>query len=356
MIRKLVIFQILAISLWAVERQATLRMAGPLVHPPTGLNVWVFQTADIPADSVMLPGPVVSARVGDELQLEILNDTDQPQSLYFLGLAETNGYDGFLLPGETPTLQPGSSTQFYFTFQRTGVFPYFATTGGPLGLQLGLFGVIVVQDSVLISPAPRLWLAYEQDPRWHTAGWSTNQLNQYVPEFFGLNANVISPGDDTLGIEVIFQEESYRYWVVNCGFWLHHYQFQDLNVQVYQRNGYPVDPTYLIDELLLYPGERAEVVLQPNGPDPRVRLTYFAPLETDSVQGLIYLTVLPGAGPTGDVNLDGRVTVQDLVLMVRMVLGQGAFSNTQFQMADLNEDEQLNVQDIVLLVQRIIGP
>ena len=343
------------ILLQAAERQVSLRMNGPLTHPQSGLAVWVFQRVDMPEDSVALPGPIITARVGDELHLEIFNNLGQAQSLYFYGLNESNGYDGFLLPGENPELLPGTSAQFDFSLSRPGLYPYFSAAQGPLGLQLGLFGAILVQDSAGSGPAPRWWLVYEQDPRWHAGGWTTPELNRYEPEFFGLNNRIVSPAEDTLGTEVIFQAESYRYWIANLGFWRHHYQFNDLQVQIQQRNGHPWQTPLTTGELWLYPGERAQVSLQASGPAPWVEVSFLDPLAADSVQFSVYFQVLPGAGPSGDVNLDGAVTVQDLVILVRSVLGRETLGPQQRLMGDLNEDSLINVQDIVLLVQRIIG-
>jgi len=56
----------------------------------------------------------------------------------------------------------------------------------------------------------------------------------------------------------------------------------------------------------------------------------------------------------GDVNLDGIVNIQDLVLLVNFVLGIDSPSDPQFNAADINGDGILNILDIIATVNIIL--
>lgn len=57
----------------------------------------------------------------------------------------------------------------------------------------------------------------------------------------------------------------------------------------------------------------------------------------------------------GDVNKDGRIDVQDVVMVMRHILGKQALSEEQETAADVNFDGMINVQDVSLLMQKSLG-
>ena len=52
----------------------------------------------------------------------------------------------------------------------------------------------------------------------------------------------------------------------------------------------------------------------------------------------------------GDVNIDGQINVQDIVLLINILIGDIPPNNE----ADINQDNQINVLDAVLLVSIIL--
>jgi hypothetical protein len=57
----------------------------------------------------------------------------------------------------------------------------------------------------------------------------------------------------------------------------------------------------------------------------------------------------------GDVNLDGQINIQDVIISVNITLGIYEPSTEQFEMADINNDGIVNVLDIIQLVNIILG-
>ena len=58
---------------------------------------------------------------------------------------------------------------------------------------------------------------------------------------------------------------------------------------------------------------------------------------------------------SGDVNLNGSVSVLDAVLLQKYLLARETFSEQQFRNADLNQDETANIFDFILLKKKLLG-
>jgi len=62
----------------------------------------------------------------------------------------------------------------------------------------------------------------------------------------------------------------------------------------------------------------------------------------------------PGWG-RGDINNDGYRSVQDLVILINVMLGDGEFGECEFWAADKSLDSLINISDVILLVDEIMG-
>jgi len=69
---------------------------------------------------------------------------------------------------------------------------------------------------------------------------------------------------------------------------------------------------------------------------------------------IVMNSTLSGIIP-GDVNLDGIVNVQDIVLAAGIILGNVSADDFQMYAADLNQDTEIDILDIVLMVSQILG-
>ena len=57
----------------------------------------------------------------------------------------------------------------------------------------------------------------------------------------------------------------------------------------------------------------------------------------------------------GDVNFDGYLNVNDIVLIVNFVLNNTIPTEEEFLTADMNQDDILNILDVISLVGEILG-
>jgi Ca2+-binding EF-hand superfamily protein len=58
---------------------------------------------------------------------------------------------------------------------------------------------------------------------------------------------------------------------------------------------------------------------------------------------------------SGDINQDGAINIQDLVLAVSVILNTYELSQAQFYAADVNTDGIINIQDIIIILNMIIN-
>ena len=56
----------------------------------------------------------------------------------------------------------------------------------------------------------------------------------------------------------------------------------------------------------------------------------------------------------GDLNQDGLINVQDIILSINIILGTSP-SNYELCSGDLNEDDVIDILDIVLLINLILS-
>ena len=57
----------------------------------------------------------------------------------------------------------------------------------------------------------------------------------------------------------------------------------------------------------------------------------------------------------GDINQDGTINIQDIVVMIGGILSTIELDNNQLALADLNQDGTLDILDIVVTINLILG-
>jgi len=90
-----------------------------------------------------LPGPLIRARAGDLLRVEVDNQLPAETSVHWHGLALSNDMDG--VPGLTQDpIAPGARFAYEFTVPDPGTYFYHSHSG--LQLDRGLYGPLVIDD------------------------------------------------------------------------------------------------------------------------------------------------------------------------------------------------------------------
>ena len=104
-----------------------------------------------------VPGPTLHVDQGSHVTVEVTNDGDMEATVHWHGLRVENRYDGVPFETQAPIPIGGTYTQ-HLTFPDAGFYWYHPHIREDYGLELGLYGTIVVEpaDPEYWPPADRL--------------------------------------------------------------------------------------------------------------------------------------------------------------------------------------------------------
>jgi FtsP/CotA-like multicopper oxidase with cupredoxin domain len=115
-------------------------------------------------DSVEVPGSVLELRRGEPVRIVVHNTMDEPTGVHWHGLEIESFPDG--VPGYSgigarimPPIAPGDSFAAEFTPPRSGTFPYHSHLHELRQIGSGMYGAIIVSDSVRDTTRDKLVIA-----------------------------------------------------------------------------------------------------------------------------------------------------------------------------------------------------
>lgn len=91
------------------------------------------------------PGPVIQARVGDEVVVRFTNDLDEPTTVHWHGLRIPDDMDGS--PRVQTPVAPGETFTYRFTVPDAGTFWYHPHVRTNEQVEKGLYGMFVVHEA-----------------------------------------------------------------------------------------------------------------------------------------------------------------------------------------------------------------
>ena len=110
--------------------------AGLLEDSAKRTDVWAYNG--------LVPGPLLRARKGEEIEIEFVNRLDQPTTIHWHGIRIDNAMDG--VAGLTqPAIQPGESYTYRFTSPDAGTYWYHPHNRTWEQLARGLYGTLIVE-------------------------------------------------------------------------------------------------------------------------------------------------------------------------------------------------------------------
>lgn len=114
------------------------------------------QTVDGYAYNGQIPGPTLRASVGDELIVTLTNDLPDPTTIHWHGLHVPWDMDGVTWMQDP--IDPGETFEYRFTLNQTGTFWYHPHFDTERQVDLGLYGVLVVEDPAEPAVDDAIWV------------------------------------------------------------------------------------------------------------------------------------------------------------------------------------------------------
>ncbi len=262
----------------------------PLVAPkgpPT--QAWLYNG--------MSPGPVIRARQGDTLRVEVENALEEQTTVHWHGLRIPVEFDGVPVLSQDP-IPPGETFSYDLSFADAGTFWYHPHFNSAEQVGRGLHGVLIVDE-----PEEAVWgLDADREVLWTLDDWRLDREAQIAPfkQFHDLShggriGNVVTVNGSIDSVELVRAGERIRLRLVNvANATTFRPKFKGLNAWLIALDGHPVAPRELGEEgvllgagqradlildMTMKPGESAEVIDDAFGEEYRYRLMEFAASE-----------------------------------------------------------------------------
>lgn len=210
-----------------------------------------------------VPGPLLRARLGKPLTVNVVNDTKDEDIVHWHGFHIPPDVDGSIEEG-TPPVPPSGRRRYTFTPNPAGTRWYHshATAGTNLkkGTYTGQFGMFVVEADA--NPG-----AYDQDVPILLHEWEPRFVEQGGMDvdfkYFSINGKMLGAGEPvrvTPSQRVLFR-------IVNASATLHHrLALAGHLFQVMALDGNPVPVPRRVPVLEIGPGERVDAIVEMNRP------------------------------------------------------------------------------------------
>jgi blue copper oxidase len=266
-----------------------------LVAERRSVEVWPGTTTVLSTFGGGWPGPTVRARRGDELRVRLVNRLGEPTNIHWHGLLAPAEMDGHPMH----VVEPGASRDYHFTIdQPAGTYWYHPHAHMLTAKQvyLGMAGLVIVDDRPDASPslptgAHDLPLVV-QDRRFDASEGLT-----YEPTMIDTMSGMLGSALFVNGTPDAYHEVSrdlYRLRILN-GSNARIYRFgldDGSSFQLIASDGGLLDRSYVVDDLWLAPGERAEILVdfttRPIGSSLTLRSLAYNNAASASFQGWLF--------------------------------------------------------------------
>src|SRR5258708_14807975 len=196
-----------------------------------------------------VPGPIIRVNQGETARLKVTNQMTQSTAIHVHGLHMPNSMDG--VPFITqPPIKPGKTFTYEFVAKNSGTHMYHSHHNSTEQVTRGLIGAFIIdpQDK---SNEPQVSADYTLVLNDSGIGMTLNGKS------FPSTQPILAKQGDRIRI---------RY--MNQGLQIHPMHLHGMYPTVFMKDGAPIGVPYLVDTLLVGPGERYDVIV--DCLDPRV--------------------------------------------------------------------------------------
>ena len=237
------------------------------------------------AYSASLPGPVLEFNLGDTVEIHFYNYSPEDHTIHLHGLDVSQAEDG--VPMTSVAVDPNDSIVYNFVANNAGTFLYHCHVLTTLHLTMGMYGVIVVKNfpeqNLMYPGGPsfnkeHVFLTSDMDLSINTNPLSPGPFNLLVMDYFmvnGLSGNQLyTDGEHQI---TAYPGDSVLLRLGSMGYSSTRYIFPaEVNAICYASDGRTLPAPIDADTLIIYPGERYDVLLTPTAiTDVDIQVEYY---------------------------------------------------------------------------------
>ena len=231
--------------------------AGLVVPDGPATRAWLYND--------QAPGPVLRARQGETLVVEVENQLSEPTTVHWHGLRVPVEMDGVPYLSQPP-IKPGERFTYRLPLEDAGTFWYHPHVNSSEQVGRGLHGLLIVEE----PPGIAARLGADREIAWVLDDWRLDQQAQIVP-FGGFHdkshggrfGNVLTVNGTYLTSTDLRAGERVRLRICNvANAQSFHLRFAPFDPWVVALDGHPIAPRRLGDQgLWLGSGQRADLIL-----------------------------------------------------------------------------------------------
>lgn len=191
----------------------------------------------------ILPGPIIRATEGDRVRIVVKNNLKESTSVHWHGLYVPNNMDGVPFVNQDP-IRPEGIFVYEFTLRNPGTHMYHSHHNSMDQVNRGLLGAFIVDP---------------KDPRSYPA-----HDREYIVVLNDLNLGFTINGKGFPATKAFYAKKGERVvfrWM-NEGIMHHPMHLHGMAMQVFAKDGYPVNPPQYCDTLDIAPGNRYDTLVE----------------------------------------------------------------------------------------------
>ena len=246
----------------AAQREFDLSIDEVSIEVAPGLNYKVF------GFNGQVPGPLLHIEEGDDVTINVTNNTSLAHTIHWHGLHQTNNWRNDGVPGITQEpIEAGDTFTYKFKADRPGSLWYHChvNVNEHVGIR-GMWGPMVVDPK---NPIP-IEKKVTKDVIMMMSTWESERADKYgeggtpydVADFFSVNAKSF-PLTQPLRLK---KGDIVRIRFYGAGGGIHAMHSHGHDMLVTHKDGLPLESPYYADTVLIGPGERYDVIIEANNP------------------------------------------------------------------------------------------
>ncbi|GGO31678.1 multicopper oxidase family protein [Deinococcus humi] len=222
------------------------------IVPGVQVEQWAF---GFPGQPASVPGPELRVKVGERVQITLVNTHDQPHVLHLHGITSlAQEMDG--VPHLSHEVRPGGTFTYEFVATEAGTHAYHCHFQTNVHLDMGMYGALIVEepDQIPIWSKEHTLILDEWDSRHDGAKLP------YTPQY---DAFLVNGRAHPLIPELkIPSGETHLVRFIHMGALPHSLHLHGTSFLVIAKDGHDLPLPYLADTLPILPGERYDVLVR----------------------------------------------------------------------------------------------
>lgn len=211
----------------------------------------------------MLPGPTLRAEKGDRLSVKVINNLNEPTVVHWHGIrlpASMDGTDSVQRP-----IQPGETFEYNFEVPDSGTFWYHAHQNETVQMERGMYGSIVISDpNDPTVDSDKVFMVDDMKLNANNEFKKGNFISRWVERHDGREGDTLLINGRENFNTTMSAGQTERWRFINAGsaryFRLY---LGGKKFRVISTDGGLINSPVEMDEIMLVPGERVDILVGP---------------------------------------------------------------------------------------------